>query len=442
MIRSLGILGILLASVPIIILKPPIGVLMWSWISYMNPHRLAYGFIYNFPVADIVAIATLVGWAVSRESKKLPGHALTILLVIFTAWISVTTVFAVDDTAFDKWDRTIKILLFTFVTLGLMNSKNRLHALLWTIVLCLGYFALKGGVFTVLTGGDNHVFGPPRSFIADNNQLALALVMSLPLVRYLQMQAPNKWIWLGLAGAIPLWLLAILGSQSRGAFVAMACMLIFLVLKSRYRLYSGLALIFAGLMAFAFMPQSWQERMESIQNYQQDTSFQGRVDMWRFAVDVANDSPIIGGGFNVFYDDAYRQYYLPPDTMGRAVHSIYFEVLGEHGYVGLLLFLMIGITAFFTCSKVIRLTRHRPDLRWAHDLAPMLQVSLVGYAVNGLTLNLATFDLYYAVLSAVVITRYQVAKALRERPVPAQQEAQGTDASLAPGIQKPAPGWQ
>jgi probable O-glycosylation ligase (exosortase A-associated) len=139
--------------------------------------------------------------------------------------------------------------------------------------------------------------------------------------------------------------------------------------------------------------------------------------MWRFALKVARDNPVLGGGFNVFYDQDLRDRYLEPGETGRAVHSIYFEVLGEQGYIGFAMFFLIGVAAFFTCGRTMALTSKRPDLAWANSLARMSQVSVVGYAINGITLNLATFDLYYSLLAIIVLNRIIVERALAREGV-------------------------
>ena len=105
---------------------------------------------------------------------------------------------------------------------------------------------------------------------------------------------------------------------------------------------------------------------------------------------------------------------LLPDSMGaRSAHSIYFEVLGETGFVGLGLFLMLGLSTILTAGSIIRLTRGRSDLDWARNLAAMLQVSLIGYAAAGAFLNLGFFDLYYAIIALVVVLKALVVKELR-----------------------------
>ena len=163
LMRSVLVALLVFGSLPLIVIKPHVGVLVWSWISYMNPHRLTWGFTYDFPLAMVVGLVTIAAWLFSREPKSLPRHPLVLLLAMFAAWVSFTTLFAVyPDQAQAKWDRTIKVLLFNgFVTLGLITTRQRLDALIWVIVLSLGFFALKGAAFTLLTGG-NYRLGDRR----------------------------------------------------------------------------------------------------------------------------------------------------------------------------------------------------------------------------------------------------------------------------------------
>jgi probable O-glycosylation ligase (exosortase A-associated) len=172
------------------------------------------------------------------------------------------------------------------------------------------------------------------------------------------------------------------------------------------------------------MPPAWQERQLSTLNYQQDSSAEGRLTMWEFAIDLAADNPLTGGGFDVFYDPGARIAYLPADVSGktergRAAHSIYFEVLGEHGYVGLTLFLLMGLGAFLTAWKIEAHAKDRPDLKWSRDLALMAQISLVAYATSGAFLSMATSDLYYHIIAIIVLTRTIALKQSTEGPEPA-----------------------
>jgi probable O-glycosylation ligase (exosortase A-associated) len=415
-LRSLIIFLIIFALLPAIIFKPHTGVLVWSWLSYMNPHRLTWGPAFSFPFAFTVGATTIAAWLISREPKRFPLTPVTVLLIVYILWVNVTTIFVLNpEGAYAKREEFMKILAMTFITLCLMVRPNRVQQLVWVIVVSIGIYGVAGGLFIILTGGQYRVYGPEHSFIADNNSLALALIMTLPLMRYLQLNSENLWIRWGTLVALILTLLAVIGTYSRGGFLALGTMVVYLILKSRQRLIFGFAILLLIPVFILLMPDQWAERMMSIRSYEQDASAQARFEAWTVALRLANDHPLFGGGFKVFFSEAVWAHYLPDASRyGRSAHSIYFEVLGEHGYVGLTLFLLIGISAWRSAGWVVKATRRRPNLAWAHDLCSMLQVGLIGYATGGLFLNLATFDLYYHFLAIIVLVRAQVGAALKQ----------------------------
>jgi probable O-glycosylation ligase (exosortase A-associated) len=419
--RSYLLFLAIMGTIPVIFAKPYFGVLVYSWVSYMNPHRLTWGFTYSFPFAMIVAVATIGAWMISRESKKIPMTALSVLIIAYTFWVSFTTLFAIlPDAAFAKWDRSIKTLLITFLTMALINSRERLDALIWVIVVSLGFFGVRGGVFTALTAGNYHVWGPADSFIEDNNHLGAALIMALPLMRYLQLQAQRRYIRLALLGSMGLTGLAILGTQSRGAALAGATMLIMLWLRSRKKLFLGVGLVIGVSLGLAFMPQKYFDRLDTINEYENDGSAEGRIQTWKYAWRFALTSPIVGGGFEMFASDEMRHRFTPGERV-RASHSIWFETLGEHGFVGLLIFVAIGAAALLACGRVRRQCKGFPERVWAFDLASNLQVTFVGFAVAGTFLNKAFYDMYWQLLAvtvvlSVVVSRDVAAKSRRAVP--------------------------
>ncbi len=436
--RSFLLLLFVFSLLPIILVRPHIGLLAWSWLGYMNPHRLTWGLAYSFPFVQVVAITTLIAMLFSGEPKRMLWTPLTVVWLSFVTWMCLSTLFAVyPEAAWENWWLVMKIQLMILATLLLMQSKERLHTLIWVIVLSIGYFGIKGGVFTVLTGGKYTVWGPAQSFIAGNNEMALALLITLPLMRYLQLHTANKWIRRGLGVGMVLVGLSIAGSYSRGAFVGSAAMLIMLWLKTRRKLLIGIPLVAIALVTFSFMPQQWHDRMATIQNYEQDRSAMGRLNTWQFAYHLALDRPLTGAGFQAFSAELFARYAPDPDDVHDA-HSIYFEVLAEQGFVGLALFLMMGFLTFRTGSKVLRLCKHDPNLRWASDLAAMLQVSIIGYAAGGAFLGLAYFDLPYHFMALMVLTRHLAHQAQAILPVeqPARVGArQGQGKSAKPAVQ-------
>jgi putative inorganic carbon (HCO3(-)) transporter len=403
-LRDYLLYGLVFGALPFILWRPHIGILLWCVFSYMNPHRYSWGLAYDFPFAAVIAGATFAGLLLSREPKRIPWNGLTYTWTVFILWMCFTTLFAlVPVDAFHEWDRSMKIQLMTFVTLMVITSRERLNALIWVIVLSLGFFGVKGGIFTILSHGEDMVFGPPDSFIAGNNSVALALVMIFPLMRYLQLNTESRLLRLALTGTMALSTLAVLASYSRGAFLAIAAMGIFLFLKGRRKAMVLLVALVLIPPVLTFMPEKWYERIETIKTYKEDASALGRINAWWFAYNLAKDRPLIGGGFATFDPQLFKRYAPDPDDFHDS-HSIYFEVLAEHGFVGLALFLALGFLTFRCAGRTIQLARDRPEFNWARDLAAMTQVSMIGFAVGGTFLGLAYFDLYYHLIAIALIT--------------------------------------
>jgi probable O-glycosylation ligase (exosortase A-associated) len=407
--RDIALALFIFGMLPYILVRPYVGLLIWSWLGYMNPNRLCYGFAISFPWVHLVAVVTLVSLLLSKESKKIPRSATSVMLVTFLLWTGLTTVFAVlPDAAWNKWEEFAKVLVMVFVTMILVNSRERMHWLVWMIVVSLGFYGVKGGAFTILGGGVNHVLGPPSSFIADNNALALALCMTLPFMRYLQLHSAQKFVRLGLALAMLLTGVAVLGTYSRGGLIALAIVCGALFLKSPRRLAVTVIVVAVGLTASHFMPAQWADRMGTLQDAKQTDSGVTRIQSYEFAANVALHRPLLGGGFNVYQSDSMWQQYGPPDAIPRAIHSIYFRVLGEQGFPGLFLFLGLLFVSWRTCSRVRKQTRQIPEERWAFDLASMLQVSVVAFMTGGAFLPMGYFDLAYQLMALCAILELHV----------------------------------
>ena len=380
--RDIFVTGVIFGVLPFVLARPYIGILLWTWVSFMNPHRLCWGFAYDFPFAQVIAIVTFISVLISREPKKIPWTRETVVLLIFIGWMAITTIFAVYPLlAWPELNKVVKIQLMVFVTMMLMQNKERLNLLVWMMALSLAFYGVKGGIFTITHGGVYHVRGPEGTFIGGDNEMGLALIMTIPLLRYLQLTATRAWLRYALIAAMVLCALAAIGSQSRGAMLGMAAMGVFLWLKSRGKLITGLMTAVAAALILMTMPQAWFDRMATIENYQQDQSAEGRINAWKMAFNLAKDRPL-GGGFEAFQPGMFAVYAPNPGNVHDS-HSIYFEVLGEHGFFGLFLFLTLGLMVWRTASWIIRRARGDPENRWAADLAAMVQVSLVGYASAG-----------------------------------------------------------
>lgn len=401
--RDILVTAIVFGALPFIFKRPWIGILLWCWLGYMNPHRQTWGFAYDFPFASICAIVTIVAFVFWREKKGMVWTRETVLLLIFIGWMLFTTFFAFyPDLAWVQWDKVWKIQLMVFLTVVIIRERKHLNWMIWVIALSLGYYGVKGGIFTIVHGGVHRVQGPAGTFFGGNNEMALVLVMLIPLIRYLHLQEPRKWVRMGLASAMVLSGIAAIGSQSRGGLLALSAMGLFLWLKSRHKLITIVYIAIAIAAIAVVMPQAWYDRMRTIQEYEQDGSALGRINAWHTAFNVAKDR-VTGGGFEMFRAPTFRQY-APEPFRVHDVHSIYFEVMGEHGFIGFGIFILLAVFAWLRANQVIRECKNDPQRKWAADLAAMIQVSLVGYGAGGAFLGLAYFDLTYHLLIILVLT--------------------------------------
>jgi probable O-glycosylation ligase (exosortase A-associated) len=402
--RDILIFAIVAYGLTQVFRRPHIGIYLWTWISLMNPHRLAWGFASSFPFAQVIGIFTIVGFFTGKTPKLKLWHAETVVIALLVFWVTMTTfVFAFNPKgAYEEWDRFIKIQIFIFLTIMLVSDKGKLDGLVWVMALSVGFYGIKGGVFTVSTGGSGRVWGPEGSFIAGNNELALALLMTVPLFRYLQLQQSNKWIKHALTVAMLLCMLSIVGTQSRGALLGIVAIGFFLWMKSRSKLGLGILLLIVGITIFFMMPESWWDRMGTIKTYEEDSSAMSRLRAWEVAWNVAKGT-FVGGGANMWNLATYERFGSETVVKAFDVHSIYFEMLGEQGFPGFFLFMLLGWLFWRRCSRMISLCKDDPEKKWAADLAAMLQVSFIGYAVSGSFLGLAYFDYYYDLIAVALI---------------------------------------
>lgn len=426
--RDALLLGVFFAALPYVLKRPWAAVLLWTWISTMNPHKLAYGFAVNLPFAALAAAAAVISWMMARDKMKLVFTPPVTVLVMFILWMCMTTVFAYfPDRSAEFLSKVLKIQFMTLFALAALRHRKHIEYFIWVNALSVGFYGIKGGLFTILSGGKERVWGPPGGFFEGNNELALALVMTIPLLNYLRVVATDKRIRSGLLVAMLLCAVSALGSQSRGALLAILAMSLVLWSRSDQKVATAVVFVLLGMVMIAFMPDSWDTRMRTMQTYQEDGSAMGRINAWWMTYNLAKAN-FLGGGFDIYTPTLYALFAPEPQNV-LVAHSIYFSVLGEHGFGGLFLFLLMWTLTWGLGSKMRKLSRGQADLQWVYHLAGMCQVSLIGYAVGGAFLSLAYFDLPYNVL-VILSTTYCW---LKFRPK--DDDGQGAFGALAPSSQ-------
>lgn len=382
--------------------RPYIGILLWSWLSYMNPHRLTFGFAYSMPFAQITAVVLLGAILFSKQKQGIPLGGITIAWSFFVLFMGLTTVLAYfPDEAAIQFKKVIKIQLVTFLTFVVITDFDKLKKLIWVIVLSIGFYSVKGGVYTILQGGGGRVWGPPGGFIQDNNNLAVAILMVIPLMIFLYNASANLWVKKGLVFATILSMLSVLGSQSRGALLAIAAVGLFFWFKSNKKIVSAFLITIVAVGLYRFMPESWFERMNTMRKFEEDSSAVGRLNAWEYAVNAANNN-VFGMGLESWSYETFALYAPNPLDM-HAAHSIYFSTLADHGWIGLILFLLIFFMAWRKLKGIIKKTKDNDELSEYNFVARMIQISFIAYFVGGAFLSLAYFDLPWHLVSLAVL---------------------------------------
>ncbi|MBK6603368.1 MAG: putative O-glycosylation ligase, exosortase A system-associated [Betaproteobacteria bacterium] len=373
-------------------------------------------------------VVTLLSMVLHPREIRWPGGGALYMLIVLTLWMGVTTLAAILlEPSIERYLFILKVMFMTLVIAMVVRTREEIVGLVWVIVASMSFYGIKGGIFTVLSGGGDRVWGPPDSVIEGNNELAVALVMIVPLLFYLSRhldiglpsyfvaKSRRQLVRLTLIVAMVLCSIAVLGSQSRGALLAVTAMLMSMWWRSDRKVPVLAAMLLVIPIVLSMLPESWYSRMETIGAYEEDASAMGRINAWTMAYNIAKDR-ITGAGFATAAPGIYAQYAPNPDFVIVA-HSIYFQVLGEHGFVGLAIYLTMWLMTYLMAGRVARQASAAVGLEWAAALAGMVRVSLLGFAVGGAFLSLAYWDMPFYLLVVVVVLHAHVKSVVSRFPV-------------------------
>jgi probable O-glycosylation ligase (exosortase A-associated) len=420
-VRDFIVVGAVVIGMIMTLRRPWFGVLLWTWVSIMNPHRFCWGFAVEAPVAAMAAGATLFGLLIARERQNPFMSAPVKWLLVFTGWMTLSWLLGYGIRSsdadiwlrdYDMWKRVMKTFLMIFVTMALLRNRHQIVAFIWVVVMSLGIIGAKGGLFTLATLGAYRVWGPPGSFIEDNNEFALALVTIIPLLYFLllQVKLEQRMLRLGLWSIMVLCAIAAIGSQSRGGFLALSAMVVVLWWRSPYKAKLALFIGVTVAAILLLMPDEYWERMNTIMAYEEDLSAMNRIRSWWVAVEVALHR-VTGAGMLYQHPIVFYLWdYSTAQDQGKAIaaHSIYFQILGNHGFAGLSFYLMIGVTTYQSAGWLRRHARDIAEAKWAAMLGSMVQVAMAGFAVGGAFLSLAYVDIPFNMMVMVVLARHWV----------------------------------
>jgi probable O-glycosylation ligase (exosortase A-associated) len=418
--RDLILTALLFSLMPVSYRKPFVGLAAFSWLAYMRVQDLTWGFAKGMRWSYYVAIVTFAGYLVSRERKRwFERDVRCIMMLAMVALIGIGILLSDPSLRqFERYLEYVKIIAVALFTTAIVTTKERLRVLLWIIALSLGFFGVKSGLWGIASGGRTQIIRGPGGMLADNNDFSLALSMAVPMLFYLgwteRKPEIRKVFWL----ALPLTVITVGLTRSRGGFLSVTAAIGMLVLRSRNRM---VGLLVAGLVAVAALlaaPEAYKERLKTLLEPTEEGSAASRLKAWGIATRMAMDNPVFGVGMNKF-GKHYRQYH-PDYQFGEQVivaHSSYFQIWAECGTPALLLYLGLLFGAFVTCWRVRAEARRRYHSSWIINYANMLEASLVAFMVGSAFLNRAHFDLFYHWVALVivfgVIARREMAEELR-----------------------------
>ena len=402
--RDVLLLAFIAGSLLVTLRYPFIGLLLWAWFTLATPQQAAYG-AKDIPLNLIIAAVVFVVFFFHQEFKKLRFDSITVLLICFSLWILVSqNQSLVPDRSMEFTDRFIKVLVFIFLISQVVTTRLRFHALLWAFILIMGFYGAKGGFYTVVKLGSGTYTGQVDTILYDNNHMGIALVASLPMMLYIAGIVKHDLVRYGIYLVIMLSVIAIIGTYSRGALISLVMFGLYLWLRAGWKQKLMLVALMAmvSVPAIQLMPDRWSNRMGTITEADEDASFMGRVDAWVINYKLANKYPLTGTGLrNPYNKDVSRQVemYRQP----RAAHSIYFEVLGGMGYIGLALYLGLIGMAWFKAVSAERKYRHAEVGSWRARFGYFAQISLFVFCAGGASASMEMWEGYLLIIALISV---------------------------------------
>ena len=429
--RDLMMLSAFLFMVPLAMQSAFVAYLFWAWSGVLLPNYYLYGFMqsmrFNFLFA-LMALGLMWMGKLKNKGQWVKSRTAT-LYICFLTLGSISALLAEEPNPLnaDVYVAFVKAMLFCLVMPYFLTSRLRIHVMIMMLGIGLGFHGMVEGLKVIASGGSHHVVGL-GGMMSDNNHWGVAMVMTLPLLLYLSNYSDNRLARWGFMVATGVTVISILGSNSRGAFLGMAIIGAWMIMVGRRKIFSLFIVAIAVVAIANYAPESWFSRMQTIENAGADESFMGRISAWKISAAGAIRHPIFGLGFHgIQHDEVWGRYIslattlpgnVPADMMehNRAAHSIYFEVLGDLGFVGFMFFLAILFNAVYTRFEIRRLSKKiGPEALWASDLGDWLGVAVVAYMAAGAGVSLGYFETSYAIMMLLEITKQHLIRMRKEQ---------------------------
>ena len=445
---DLSLLCVWLAFMAFGLVAPFVWGLGYVWVDVLVPHRISWSLLSSVPIALIMAVGSFLAY-VLLDRRAPPKLSLAhVLIGVLGVWITLTETWAVyPDAAWAKWDPSFKVVLFTFFMPFLFRSRVQIEAYVLVFIVAAAGHLLPWGIKTFITGGGYNeslgLLGVNASPLAESSTVSAVAIMLVPLVLWARTHSLivpwRRLRSLGAAGLAVTLLVASIGTFARTGLVGLALLGAVMLLRSKRKvLFTLITAVVLGVL-LSVTSDAWIARMDTLANVEGEGSAYTRVLVWKWTLDFAADHPF-GGGFNSFLGNTLV---MPPGPdgvsviqHGRAFHNIYFAVLGEHGYPGLLLYLAILGLLLFRMQRMAKALRGLPEFAWAYDLARASQLALLVVMACGNFVDLSFLFIIWDVIAVLLCLDNHVRYALRER----EARGMGVPAGLLAGKRgQPAP---
>jgi putative inorganic carbon (HCO3(-)) transporter len=417
-ILTLIVLGLL----PACFFRPYVGLLTFTWLAYMRAQDLCWGFARTIRFSFFVSLALILGFLVNERGKALFLKDLRCWIIVALVLLSAASI-STSYTGFDPvvtnyFIEYVKVIFIALITTTLLDTREKLRWFCWTIALSLGFYGIKTGIFGVLTGGQARVMQGPGGMLEDNNDFALALVMSIPLMFYLGISEGSARVRSFTYAGVALTMFTVVLTHSRGGFLSMAGVVGLMIWRSKVRMQGIAVGIAVALIGIAVVPQSFVDRLATLENPTEESSAASRIEAWGIALEVIGHYPWLGTGMRNF-ELAFARF-DPEKEIGGArgprtivVHNSYLQVWAEQGTIAFALYLLLLASTFWMLASIRREARRVGARPWIVDYARMFEASLFGFLIGSTFLNRATFDLMYHIIVAAVVFKHLAQREMR-----------------------------
>ena len=384
--------------------RPYIAYCCVIFIDLLKPQNLSFSILANKPLSLIVTLVFFISIIINHKKLSLPSSkTISFFILLFMFWITITTFKAeFQFLAWYKYDYSIKTIFFAFFTPFVINSRAKFDLLLMTIISAASYYFIIGGMTTVFEPtfyGESLIkTNAGDTLMTESSTLSMTSAMLIPVIYYLYKHSAfskhgkffKPLFFLIIFAA----LMTIIGTHARTGIVGLIIIIALIALRTQYKMR---ILMLCGVGIFLiqiFATTAWLERIASIKSSNEESSAYGRVVVWKWTLDYVKSRPILGGGFMSYKANAgvlhlYGKEDVEVDyrgQTGKAFHNIYFEVLGEHGYPGLIIFLAIILLSLNLNRKTHKASQNET---WIKDAALANNICLLTYCGCGMFIGIA-----------------------------------------------------